>query len=334
LNKITYKNATYDCLDTETVLETLLRHKINVSYSCSIGICQSCLLKTSSNAIPERAQLGLNKALIQQNYFLPCVCKPAQDFEIIESKEHEIFLDSLVLEKNWLSKDICQLILERPDNLQYHPGQFINIRNDDLLTRSYSIASGPQSDRIELHIKHLQNGQMSNWLCSKLNPGDTIELQGANGVSYYDVATPQQNMLLVGTGTGLAPLLGIVRDALANNHQGDIHIYHGSRYCDGLYLIEMMRELEQTHANIHYYPCISSSNPLLNNEKKIPGCIHERADDYAIKNNQSLQNWKIYLTGHPTMVSKVKAKAYIAGALLTDIHVDPFELKDLRTELR
>ncbi|MFV1983236.1 MAG: FAD-binding oxidoreductase [Thiohalomonadales bacterium] len=334
MRKIIFKKKSYTCLENETVLETLLRHEISVSYSCGIGVCQSCLLKTSSSDIPENSQIGLNKTLILKNYFLPCVCEPKRDFKIIESKEHEIFIDSVVIEKHWLSKKICQFILEKPDNLQFHPGQFINIRNKNLLTRSYSIASAPKLDTIELHVKHLQNGQMSNWMCSDLEPGDSIEIQGANGESFYDVKTTTQNILLIGTGTGLAPLLGIVRDAVANNHLGDIHLYHGSRYCDGLYLIKNMQQLAKKHQNIHYYPCISSSNSLLNNVKKIPNCIHERADEYALENHNSLKNWKVYLCGHPEMVKKLKSKAYLAGASLNDIHIDPYELKNLRTESR
>jgi ferredoxin-NADP reductase len=334
LRTLTYNNKEYDCLDNETVLQTLQRHKIDVSYSCGIGVCQSCLLKTSSIDIPERSQLGLNKKLITQNYFLPCVCNPKNDFDIIQSSEHEIFLDSIVLEKHWLSKEVCQFILQKPEGLEFHPGQFVNIRNKELLTRSYSIASAPQSDKIELHVKHLQNGQMSSWMCNDLNPGDIIELQGANGDNYYDVSTKAQNILLIATGTGLAPLLGVVRDALANGHQGDIHVYHGSRYCDGLYHIEIMRDLEKQHSNMQYYPCISSSNPLLNNTKRIPDCIHERADEFALKSHPTLKGWKIYLCGHPDMVKKIKAKAYIAGASLSDIHLDAFELKDLRTQAR
>jgi len=334
LRQLTYKNKNYDCLDNETVLETLLRHKIDVSYSCNIGICQSCLLKTSSSEIPERAQLGINKNLVQQKYFLPCVCRPDNDFEVVDSNRDDIFIDTIVLEKNWLSKNTCQFIIEKPDNLEFHAGQFINIKKTNSITRSYSIANASNRDKIELHIKHLQNGQMSNWMCSMLNLGDHIEIQGANGDCFYDADTRNQNILLIGTGTGLAPLLGITREALKNDHRGDIHLYHGSRYCDGLYLVDALRELEKQHSNFHYYPCISSSNPLLNNEKNIPDCIHERADDYALKNHTSLRDWKIYLCGHPKMVNSVKVKSYIAGAALTDIHVDPFELKDLRTHSR
>jgi len=51
---------------------------------------------------------------------------------------------------------------------------------------------------------------MSNWICQDLKPGDNIEIQGANGESYYDVTTQAQNILLIATSTGLAPLLGIV----------------------------------------------------------------------------------------------------------------------------
>ncbi|VAW99713.1 hypothetical protein MNBD_GAMMA22-2894 [hydrothermal vent metagenome] len=334
MRKISYKNNNYDCLEDETVLDTLLRHKINASFSCKIGVCQSCLLKTSTANIPPKAQTGLTKTLIQQNYFLPCVCFPEDDFTIVESKEHEIFHDAIVLEKHWLSQKVCQFIFEKPEKLQFHPGQFINIRNTDLVTRSYSIASIPTSNRIELHIKHFQNGKMSNWLCHKLNPGDSIELQGASGESYYDVKSSQQNILLIGTGTGLAPLLGIVRDAIEKKHLGEIHVYHGSRYCDGLYLIKEMIQLKNKHSNIYYYPCISSSNPLLNNEKKIPDCINERADEFALENHSSLKNWKVYLCGHPAMVKKIKTKSYLAGASLNDIHIDPFELKDLRVKPR
>lgn len=66
-------------------------------------------------------------------------------------------------------------------------------------------------------------------------------------------------MLVIGNGTSLAPLVGIVREALAADHRGEIHLYHGTRHPDGLYLDHDLRDLAARNRTIRYAACLSGT---------------------------------------------------------------------------
>ncbi|MDP1166043.1 hypothetical protein Q6281_31615, partial [Klebsiella pneumoniae] len=67
----------------------------------------------------------------------------------------------------------------------------------------------------------------------------------------------ERPLILIGTGSGIAPLHGILRDALRQGHTGPIHIYHGTRQPEDLYLDQSLHDLASRHDNVHYYPCVS-----------------------------------------------------------------------------
>jgi NAD(P)H-flavin reductase len=133
-------------------------------------------------------------------------------------------------------------------------------------------------------------------------------------------------MLLIGNGTGLAPLIGIARDALNDGHSGAIHLYHGTRRSEGLYLDDALRELDADFENFHYTPCTS--------REESPGTRRGRAEEVALTDHPDLSGWRVYLCGYPPMVHDMQRRAFLAGASLADIYIDPFELRDLRKKPR
>lgn len=332
MSKIQYHHYSIDCLASETVLDALLRSELDVPYSCKTGTCQTCLMRAVSGNIPAAAQTGLKDTLIAQGYFLPCSCRPETDLVIAPPNEADIYAPAKILEKEFLAKDILQLTIEPAIDMYYHAGQFINLRRSDGLARSYSIASLPQADRfIELHVKRMKNGIMSNWLFDQLEAGQYIDIQGPLGKSFYLAGKENRKMLLIGTGTGLAPLIGITRDALLNGHQGDIYLYHGSRHHSGFYKHKTLSNLESNFSNFHYYPC-TSKEPI--NEIAGHEILSGRANELALSRHSSLKDWLVYLCGIPQMVNSSKKHAYLAGANLCDIYADPFDFKDLRKNPR
>jgi len=130
---------------------------------------------------------------------------------------------------------------------------------------------------------------------------------------------PRQNLLLAGTGTGLAPLYGIARDALLAGHQGDIYLLHGAPEPSGLYLREELAALARVHENFHYISCVLASDGPLPEGVQL-GAI----DELALGVAPSLVGWKIYLCGVPQLVNQLRKKIFLAGAGINDIYADPF----------
>lgn len=321
---IALDGATYDCGDDETVLDALLRQGVEIPYSCKLGVCLSCLLRAEPGQVPAAAQSGLRETLRERGYFLACQCQPDGALSMSLGEESDVFGRAKVVGLERLAPRVCRVAIEPATPLYYRAGQFLNLRRPDGLTRSYSLASVPRLDsHLELHVKRLSGGQMSNWIFDGLSPGDTLDIQGPSGGCYYVRGRPDQDLLLIGNGTGLAPLIGIARDALNDGHSGSIRLYHGTREADGLYLRAELEALTAEHGNFEYYPCLSGGAVA-------PGCRPGRVESVAFSDLTDLEGWRVFLCGYPPMVHGAKQLAYLAGAALDDILTDPFELRDLR----
>ena len=318
MTNVTFNGVFYANQAGESVLDTLLRANIAIPNSCEQGICQICLMRSLDVPPPASAQDGLKNTLQQQNYFLPCICYPKQDMTVALPDYQSETMRATVVEQQLLTQDIVRLVLEYDSYFDFFAGQFVNLRRDDGLTRSYSIANRPQPNkRLEFHIRRLPSGQFSSWVHDELTVGTSLLISEPQGSCYY--LSSDQPMLLIGTGSGLAPLLGIISDALAQGHSGAIHLYHGSRDYEGLYLIDEMRELSEKNTNFYYTPCLSGENVASN-------FAQGRAHEVALSSIENLKGWRVYLCGHPDMVKHSKRMAYLKGASLADIYADAFHI--------
>lgn len=316
--------ADYAVADGETVLDTLLRHGVELPFACRRGVCQACLLRSLDPAPLADAQRGLRDTLRQQGFFMACQCPASEDMSLAMPRSTELFCSARVMHKQRFSESVHCIRLLPSQPLPHHAGQFLNLRRDDGLVRSYSIASVPATDPfIELHIQRRQGGSMSQWIADSLQVGDAIDITGPNGSCFYLPERQQQPLLMIATGTGAAPLIGIARTALLNGHQGPIHLYHGSNSAAGLYCRSQLLELAAQHENCQLSLCISGAAAE-------PPCESGRAMDIALGRHGNLSGFRVYLCGAPEMVHSAKKLAYLQGASMQDIYADPFENKDLR----
>lgn len=324
--RITFEGREYITNPDESILDCLSRHGVSVKYSCRSGICQTCMLVANDGTPPENSQTGLKEVLKAQNYFLACACFPKSDLGIGRPDSNLVEIETQVESVKLLNPEVLRLRLARPENYDYFPGQYLTLFNSTGTGRSYSIASLPSEDNfLELHIRLIPGGQVSQWAHNELRFGDPVRITESNGDCFYLPGNDEQPLLLIGTGTGLAPLYGIVREALRQGHSGQIHLYHGSRVLDGhataygLYLVDELRELEKRHKLFNYHPCISRG--------KVPdGMRQGRANELALEDHTNLSGWRVYLCGREDMVKATKQKSFLAGASLQDIYADPFLL--------
>lgn len=304
-----------------SLLEGLEAEGIEWPNQCRSGKCQTCLVRVLEGAVPEASQQGLKPSLAMQNFAMSCLCFPEEDLCIAGTDAALMKVKSTVTSKASLTAEVIELRLKPDQPLRYRAGQFIHlVRPADGLRRSYSMASLPSEDGDELlfHIRRVSGGSMSEWLFNHVRHGDVMEVQGPFGDCFYVPGANQQSLLMVATGTGLAPLWGILRDALRHGHQGDIHLYHGSRTLEGLYLVNALRDLSARYPQLHYYPCMSGA------VKVEEGFYEGRANLVALSHHPQLKGWRVYLCGHPEMVSMMRKKTFLAGVAMKDIHMDAF----------
>lgn len=317
---IVYKENRIELNEGQTVLSALLEHSHEIPNSCRAGVCQSCLMQASDGTVPEHAQDGLKDTLKSQGYFLACICKPAEPLHIIDSKNIHQRYTARVINHEFINDDILRLRLKTEQTFDYHAGQFINLWMNKKVMRSYSLASVDKlDDFLELHIRRVPDGLVSNWLCDEISSVDSLQIQTATGDCFYVPGSPSQKLLLAGTGTGLAPLIGIARDALSQGHQGEIHLIHGARHKDDLYMHQTLGNLAKKYKQFYYHTNVlipdngaqtGSPVPLDLQLQKVAG------DDIAES--------KFYLCGDADIVKKLKTKMFLAGASMKNIYSDPF----------
>jgi NAD(P)H-flavin reductase/ferredoxin/truncated hemoglobin YjbI len=321
MSLILFQNKTYNCREDETVLSALLRGGADSNFSCKNGVCKSCLLKINDGDIPDNSQKNLHQYLKDKKYFLPCISKLKSDISIELSDKKDLFIQAIVSEKDLLSKDIFRLKIEPLNSFEYNAGQFINLWFEDKF-RSYSISnSSSEGSFIELHIKKVKDGFFSNLIFDFLSVGDFIEIQGSHGNCYYqEDKHKDKTLILIGTGTGLAPLYGILKDALSKNHKRDIFLYHGARNIEDFYLKNELIELSKENPNLHLRFCISS--------KEEDGFIKGYANDIAFSEHNDLSNSIIFSFGNGNMVNNVHKKTIDLKLPKESIFIESFFLEN------
>jgi ferredoxin-NADP reductase len=142
------------------------------------------------------------------------------------------------------------VVFDVPGWRGHRAGQHVDIRltADDgyQAQRSYSIASAPDGTRIELTVARIDDGEVSPYLTDELRAGDQIELRGPIGG--YFVWEPSQGgpLLLIAGGSGIAPLMAMIRLRAAVGSGTETRLLSSSRTWDD---IIYRRELERLNGN-------------------------------------------------------------------------------------
>jgi ferredoxin-NADP reductase len=140
------------------------------------------------------------------------------------------------------------IAFEVPDWPGHRAGQHVDVRltaeDGYQAQRSYSIASAPDMPRIELTVERLDDGEVSPYLTDELRAGDQIELRGP--VGGYFVWEPSQGgpLLLVGGGSGVVPLMAMIRLRARVGSRADTRLLFSSRGWDDVIYRNELERLE------------------------------------------------------------------------------------------
>jgi NAD(P)H-flavin reductase/ferredoxin len=302
----------------EPLLAALLRAGVPVANSCRAGACQSCLIQVVSGQAPEAAQVGIKPTLRAQGFMLACLAQVREDLEITVRAAELLSVPATISRIDGLGANTLRVIVVPSAPFPHRAGQYLTLVRADGLARTYSIASLPETDAgpIELHVRIQPRGQMSRWLASAEAIGAAVQLRGPNGNCFYVEGNAAQPLVLAGSGTGLAPLLGVLRHALRSGHHGPIRLWHGARTRDGHYYVDELRRLEARHPTLDYRQVVLVGPPE-------PGGAVGRLDD-AVSADGPFAGRRVFLCGDPELVQSMKRRVFLAGASLLDIHTDAF----------
>ncbi|MCX4097865.1 ferredoxin--NADP reductase [Nocardia sp. alder85J] len=149
--------------------------------------------------------------------------------------------------------DACSLVFDVPEELRerfaYQSGQFLTLRIPSELTgsvaRCYSLASSPHTDdQPKVTVKRTADGYASNWVCDNLHAGDTLEVLPPSGT--FTVKDVDEDLLLFAAGSGITPVISILKSALARGAGRAVLIY-ANRDAESVIFADELRELAAKH---------------------------------------------------------------------------------------
>lgn len=328
LPTVHYQNTPVVVEKESSVLEALEGKNFRIPFSCRAGVCHSCMMQVDESDDGDvhqallndngflLSQQGLSANQVAQGYFLPCCCYPSKDMDVKDKDATEV-KQGRVSSKKSLSDSVLALSLEV--DFRWFPGQYITLWHDAFQGRSYSIASRHDHNKtIELHIKRHDLGLVSRWVHDDLHEGDNIKLSSPLGNCFYTDEHNDKPLLMACTGTGLAPLYGILLEALAQQHTAPIYLYAAGGDPSHLYYQDELMALAKEHPNVHYIRTVrrEAEDGML--EDDVVNLIKER--------HPKLNGWKIFLCGGPTMIKTLQRQCFFNGASISDILVDAFEM--------
>lgn len=299
--------------ENATVLEALESADIATVSGCRAGACGKCLQRARGSA-PAHAQRGLKSTLASQGYFYACQARISEDLRIEPSTPPEP-IAARVIANDALSADVHRLRL-RPDGpFEYEPGQYLDVLHPDGHARSYSIASHLTSGELELHVRQISSGRLSPWLCG-LPTGASLALRGPFGQCFYTPDANGRKLLLVGAGTGLAPLLGIARQALFQGHRGAIDLIHGGLIPARLYMRQELSAWAAQEPQLRVHACVLRDAG--------PGEHEGALDQVSLRLAGSTAETRVFLCGDDGLVRQLQRSFFLAGVPSAEIFADPF----------
>jgi NAD(P)H-flavin reductase len=209
---------------------------------------------------PAAAQQGLREGLVRRGYFLACRAQLQEDLELAEGDE-DLDVPATVTAIDRLAPDVLRVRLQPARPLGHRAGQFVTLTPPGGPSRAYSIASASDAPQLELHVRVIDGGAVSGWLASRAAIGDAVTLRGPAGECFYLAGRSEQPLLLAGTGTGIAPLFGLLQDALREGHRGRIVVVHGTVARAGQYLAEPLAALASEHAHVEVHQALLQGEP-------------------------------------------------------------------------
>ncbi len=311
-----------------SVLDAALAAGLNLPHSCKAGNCGACrALLLKGNIHYSRQPLALSEDEIAEGMILLCQAHARSD--LILDLPVTRFADEVSIKRLpcrieralQVSHDVMVLHLRLPaaESFCFEAGQYIDVMLPGGRRRSFSIASPPHdSSLLELHVRRVAGGEFTERVFSEASLGSLLTIEGPLGQFVYRPSAAP--MLLIGGGTGLAPLNSIIRHVVGNALPRSMRLYWGVRSERDLYADAMLRALAQKSASLRYIPVLSEPTPQWDGRR---GLVHEAM--LSDLDPGDLGNCDVYAAGPPAMVSAVRQELAARGLPASRVYFDSFD---------
>jgi 3-phenylpropionate/trans-cinnamate dioxygenase ferredoxin reductase subunit len=305
----------------ETVLDAALREQITFPHSCKVGGCASCKCRLVKGRVRELTDLGyiLSEEELDQGYILACQSVPLTDVEVEVDLHAANFKKTYgrVVAQEKLTHDITHLKLLLEENVSYKAGQYANLTLPDHteVKRSYSFAKPANPDgTVSFFIRKVPGGVFSTAVHDGDLMGGMVMLEGPQGDFWLRPSkTP---LLMVAGGSGLAPILAILQDAVGTDRP--VTLLFGARTYRDLYAQDEIAALAgQWRAPFTFVPVLSQ-------EPEDSGWDGARGLVTDFIEGSNTTHSHVYLCGPPAMIDAAEMSLLAGGVDKESVFADRF----------
>jgi CDP-4-dehydro-6-deoxyglucose reductase, E3 len=327
---IANSSRSFNAAADQPLLDAANDAALNLPHSCKGGNCGACKARLLRGEIhyPNGAPLGLSAAEVADGLILLCQARARTDLSIetFEMRAADAAaakrLPCRIERAVPLSHDVMGLFLRLPiaENFVFEAGQYIDILLPGGRRRSFSIASPPHDARpLALHVRRVVGGEFTDRLFHEDMRSSLLTIEGPLGTfTYHPHSGSAPRMLLIGGGTGVAPLLSILRHLIENGIERDMQLYWGVRNESDLYAHATLEDLSRRAASFTYLPVLSEAGP---GWRGSTGWVHEA----ALKGIQDLEAVEVYAAGPPAMIAAIQREYDLRGSAQTQLYFDSFD---------
>ena len=308
------------------LLEALRAAQVPMSYSCMAGRCGTCRCRITQGEVLDagRAQRGPLEAaddhvLACQTFVTePCTVEIPEPDEVVVHPARIVKASVVAIEA--LTHDIRRLRLKPAKPIEFSPGQYAQLQFTPEHVRPYSMAGLAGDAEMEFHVRVVPGGRVSGYVAQTLRPGDAVRISGPLGSAYLR-RRHDGPMLCVAGGTGLAPVLSILRGAVSQGMRNPVHVYVGARSPRDVYGLDELLALQRRHPAMTLHTVVASGG---DRREQRCGLVTEAiAQDF-----ERLADWRAYLCGSPPMVETTAALVRRLGVAPGHVCADAFYTQD------
>ncbi len=308
----------------ETVLDGALRANVQMAHDCRFGGCATCRVRLVEGAVAyDEYPMGLTPEEEAEGFALACQARPTSDLVISTARPGEPCAEparhtAVIRNIAPLSADVVHLTLELPqaETLDYRPGQYLKIFTGDGIARSFSMASVPRDRTVDLHVRRIPGGYFTERLLASLRSDDRLDVELPLG-GFYFRKDDYRPLVMVATGTGLAPIKSILESLMDDPDCPPVSLYWGMRTAADLYMHEQIQAWGARLYDFQYVPVLSRADEAWSGRR---GHVqHAVAADLP-----DLSEHAIYLCGSPDMIRDARETFLALGASGAHIYADSF----------
>jgi CDP-4-dehydro-6-deoxyglucose reductase, E3 len=309
LHRVKLNTETFSARSGQVLLDAALVAGVDIPHDCRAGRCGTCVTSV-------KAGITLGGETQQRGIVHACQARVFSDLSLaVEALPAVKRIDASITHIADLTDDVVELTLASSERLDLLAGQYCKFTFKGFPTRPFSptapLDGGVSNDKIRLNIKRVRDGRVSPNLGRTIKPGHRLTIDGPFGHAFLR-PNLQNRLVLIGTGTGFAPVWAVCDAALKENPHREIVIVTGARTISSLYMwpaLELAR-------------CFKTVSVIVAAEQAHPNYAHVRAgrplDHLPTLTGDDI----VYAAGSPVMVKAIGKLAQKANALF---YSDPFE---------